>query len=644
MRRSLGVAIVVCLLVRAAGGETLDANNLALKSTGVADGGSYILSDNGFVGTYITLAQPGEVTIDVSADGLGDANLGIAIDDCFDNFTVGADTQIYSRTYSLPAGTHFLRTELNNDPGIAERQLKINSVSVSGAAFSNLHDNDHAAAASDTYIANYRRGPAQVRIAGVAAGQTVGVSLQRIAFDFGAGAHVAPTGGLLNNQSTTKKRRYQENFLKNFNAITTAESSYWLGNEPEQGEIEMRGTNETLDFARAHGLAARQHNAIWDFAPQSPEWVLDLRAQALADQTAKDDLREAIRDRIEYYVGNPHGTFDSIDVYNESWNHGERGTADTFWNLYGAEGVAEIYHEAKTAAPDSRLWVNDFLVVQNHSDEFNRHIDEIRKAGVDAGYGEVVDAIGIEYYHNNSALPTMQRDFMKGLQNMNVQHLPNALTEFGVFTPVTPEFAADMLGRAMRMMFGNSSSTGFTLWDWTNENGGAQQFAVAAALYTVNTSNWNTMAITPAGKIWQDTLGIQDWDGNPDNGWTTQLTTTVGPDGAIDFNGYYGDYELTINGVKYYFTLEKGDTQYSIGLAGDFNGDGQVDAADYTLWRDGEQDPDAYLAWQENFGTSIIGGGSLSVVPEVASLLQAAFAMGGLAATACRPRRLRQFD
>ena len=80
------------------------------------------------------------------------------------------------------------------------------------------------------------------------------------------------------------------------------------------------------------------------------------------------------------------------------------------------------------------------------------------------------------------------------------------------------------------------------------------------------------------------------------------------------------------------------------GLAGDYNGDGTVDAADYTVWRnnlggdaaalaDGSRDPmntgpidgDDYTFWKNNYGNTSEGAGSLaglagSVVPEPATI------------------------
>jgi len=73
-------------------------------------------------------------------------------------------------------------------------------------------------------------------------------------------------------------------------------------------------------------------------------------------------------------------------------------------------------------------------------------------------------------------------------------------------------------------------------------------------------------------------------------------------------------------------------------LAGDFNGDGRVDAADYTQWRDGlgsAYDMDDYQDWKMHFGQS---AGAAMAVPEPASC--AMFVVAILGAAARRQARL----
>ncbi len=129
------------------------------------------------------------------------------------------------------------------------------------------------------------------------------------------------------------------------------------------------------------------------------------------------------------------------------------------------------------------------------------------------------------------------------LLNMSVEGLPVALTEFGVNTGVSQTAAASILGDALKLTYGDPDATGFFMWGFHQESGtGANTlFAPSAALYTVNTSDFNTWTLTPAGQKWQDMLGIQDWDGNANNGWTTQTTDSVGADGTLHFNDFGDD-------------------------------------------------------------------------------------------------------
>jgi endonuclease/exonuclease/phosphatase family metal-dependent hydrolase len=80
-------------------------------------------------------------------------------------------------------------------------------------------------------------------------------------------------------------------------------------------------------------------------------------------------------------------------------------------------------------------------------------------------------------------------------------------------------------------------------------------------------------------------------------------------------------------------------------LAGDFNGDGTVDAADYTVWRDGlgaDYDQDDYVDWKNNFGQSLGSGGVAGggrgtlAVPEPGAVL---LALVGACLMPCRLSR-----
>jgi hypothetical protein len=79
-----------------------------------------------------------------------------------------------------------------------------------------------------------------------------------------------------------------------------------------------------------------------------------------------------------------------------------------------------------------------------------------------------------------------------------------------------------------------------------------------------------------------------------------------------------------------------------LGLAGDFNGDGAVNSADYIVWRKTGGSSQEYEAWRTNFGRTNAGGGSTTStgsVPEPATLSILFFAALGAACGFVRRRR-----
>jgi hypothetical protein len=56
----------------------------------------------------------------------------------------------------------------------------------------------------------------------------------------------------------------------------------------------------------------------------------------------------------------------------------------------------------------------------------------------------------------------------------------------------------------------------------------------------------------------------------------------------------------------------------SAGLAGDYNNDGVVNAADYVVWRETDGSSSGYSLWRANFGElASVGSGSVGILPTV---------------------------
>jgi GH35 family endo-1,4-beta-xylanase len=674
MRHSILVAILawgiaVCLPLRAAA-QTIPGSSLALKSRG-SGSGDWTLDRNGYVGTYISLPAPGPVTINVNVSGTAsggiDPRMNIVIADTKAGFYVAGGRNDYQHTFDLPAGTYLVRAEFNNDLEQSGRALTVHDLTVHGATLLNSSSSASALAAADTYVQNFRKGNVALALSGLAPGTPVEVSLKRHAFNFGTavpGSNPNSVNNYLGSAGTPRQTNYQQRLNQNFNALVPENAGKWSNNEGGRDVVTMNNVDQILNYAQSHNMRARMHNLLWgdnSFNGQQPSWVLSGNSTSgLLDQAylgtnpnAVADLRAEITERIDYYVGTGTATdrahkYQELDVYNESFHTGSdpnlaENLKHNYWNVYGAAGIADIYREVRdriaTSGAATKVFVNEYGVLGSgdYGNWYFSHIEELRRAGVTAGYGEVLGGIGVQHYPGGSQ---NAGNIMRTLQNLSVQGLPIALTEFGVSSGVEEVAAANILRDILRLTFGTADATGFFMWGFHQESGSGATtlFAPSAALYTVNTSDFNNWTITPAGRAWQDLLGIADWDSNPNNGWTTQLTATVDQNGVIQFNGFWGDYELTVGGETHALTLSKGDAAYSLVVSpGDFNADGEVDAADYVVWRqshgsstnlradgngDGSIDDADYAVWRAHFGTTY-GGAMLGIIaiPEPSSAL-----------------------
>jgi autotransporter-associated beta strand protein len=99
--------------------------------------------------------------------------------------------------------------------------------------------------------------------------------------------------------------------------------------------------------------------------------------------------------------------------------------------------------------------------------------------------------------------------------------------------------------------------------------------------------------------------------------------------GAINFNGTLVTTPGEYSDVTHPDFFE-GTGVFRIGLLGDHNGDGTVDAADYVGWRKIPSmfgDDDGYDDWRENFAEGDGGGGGSAGVPEPAAVVLVGLAL-----------------
>jgi hypothetical protein len=240
----------------------------------------------------------------------------------------------------------------------------------------------------------------------------------------------------------------------------------------------------------------------------------------------------------------------------------------------------------------------------------------------------------------------------------------NSLTKIGDGTlAVNNDFVST--GGTINCQAGTCSGSG-TIGGDLNNSGGAVSPGNSAGVLTIDgdytQGSGGTLAIEIAGTSPGDEHDrlVVNGQANLAGALAVTLIDSFTPlDGhtfdILDFNSVSGDFDLLNlpGGFDWNWDVNTGVLSVGSvvgGLAGDFNGDGTVDAADYTIYMDnlggdsavlggngsgastvGQAD---YLLWKNSFGNTS-GSGSSSAIPEPAALLLA------LLALAAAPLRVR---
>ena len=424
--------------------------------------------------------------------------------------------------------------------------------------FSNTNSTTNALAAANTYINNFRQGKVNLTINGLPANTPVDVHMTRNAFNFGTNiagttewgydSFVSPYNTSPSKQAyldhlTAKVPGTDVNF---FNMVTTEDAGTWGFHEPgttQPAAPDLSYVDDILKYATNNEMKVRLANLMWDFRNEQPAWVGKLLDSARkGDPNARANLTDSINNRIHYLMNDRAGQYVEMVGLNEALLTGK------FWGTYGGAGMAYFYNQLMAAAaangnPDLRILTNEYNVLQNGRDAYgNWYAQQEIKAIRDQG--GTIGAIGVQYYVLPGHSPAR---IMQTLQNLSVQGLPIALTEFGVQKGSSAKAAATYLNDTMRLIFGLPDALDFSTWGFWQGH-----ISYGARYGALRDTNWN---LTPAGQVWQSLM--QQWS-------TTLDDLTADSSGLLSFNGFYGDYDVIIGDQHFDLSLVKGTSDYTL--------------------------------------------------------------------------------
>lgn len=367
--------------------------------------------------------------------------------------------------------------------------------------------------AIDQRIMTYRTG-AMTLVLLDAQGQPIAhedVTIEQLNHEFLFGGNIFMIHSLPENQREAYAKRFQEIF--NYSTLPV----YW-------GAYDARRVREMAEWCKAHGIKNKGHPLIWhevipNWPPKDPE-----------------KLEPVIQDRIKQVTHNLHGLTEYYDVINESLASGNYNNSIGKWVKKNGpvEAARRAFIWAREADPEAELLINDY----NNSHQFAEQIKQLKEKGI------VPDAIGLQsHMHQGIWDNATLWEICERFADLDI---PIHFTEMTVLsgnlktdndwmsyhpgwntTLKGEEAQAKALRRIYRLLFSHPSVEAITYWDFSDE--GAWQGAPAGLLR-------KDMTPKPAyDELFK--LIRMDW-------WTKPLKLKTDAKGSVEFQGFYGNYQL----------------------------------------------------------------------------------------------------
>lgn len=214
--------------------------------------------------------------------------------------------------------------------------------------------------------------------------------------------------------------RHVQLLTRHFNAIV-AENVMKPGPlQPSEGQFNWGPADRLVQFAQEHGMQMRGHTLVWH--NQNPDWLFqDANGQPLQPtEEHKALLLQRLEQHIRAVMGRYAGYIRDWDVVNEvvDPNQPDCMRRSQWYTITGLDYIKTAFRVAREAAPNARLYINDYSTTDPRKRECIYDLVRQLKA-----QGVPIDGVGHQM-HINIASPsgaeieqTIQRFADLGLDN-----------------------------------------------------------------------------------------------------------------------------------------------------------------------------------------------------------------------------------
>jgi endo-1,4-beta-xylanase len=213
---------------------------------------------------------------------------------------------------------------------------------------------------------------------------------------------------------------------KHFNSVTSENDMKWGTLQPAEGTFAFAAADAQVAFAKAHGQAVRGHTLVWH--QQNPAWLFMANG---APMTPTPENKALLLQRLETHIRTVVSHFgDDIpawDVVNEVIDPAQSdGFRRSPWfDITGPEYIEHAFRVAREAAPNAKLYINDFNTTTEPKRTFLLNlVRDLQSRGVP------IDGIGHQM-HSNIEFPSAT-DVITTLNQFTALGLDNQITELDV--------------------------------------------------------------------------------------------------------------------------------------------------------------------------------------------------------------------
>ncbi|MBE6980934.1 MAG: hypothetical protein E7437_01280 [Ruminococcaceae bacterium] len=373
----------------------------------------------------------------------------------------------------------------------------------------------------------------------------VAYQMQQIDYDFGCNLFM-----LDQYDDPEKEQRYLENWRGLFN--TAVVPLYWEGTEPTQGQLRYDAdsandvyrrppVDRVVNYCLEHGIKMKGHPLFWhEFIPK---WLPE-------DWDTLLPLIEKRFQEISQRYSQTIQVFDCVNEPSRIWDMCHEHATDGYKMVVPPAGyIEQIFALGKKYFPNNRLILNEAtgVALNEFRGDYGAYYQLLRNL-LDKGLK--IDYIGLQCHVKDD--PVFKNAFdaarlygvLDGYARLGK---PLVISEIGLSCE-EEQLQAEAAERLYKTCFSHGATCGIFWWN-LDDNGIFTSKARQAGAENL-----------PYGGLCRDgrhKAAYQVLEELFHHCWTTRGTAAA-REGSFSFRGFYGTYQLTVNGKTYTADLRKG--------------------------------------------------------------------------------------